>query len=97
MNLEQLIGGLSEIPEDECIFARKPWSPNSEAITTRLEEDFKVPRNLTAVGLEYFLEVHVAKEVLKVFGDRPASKEDQLHLLIFYADNDTYPDWVYRR
>ena len=97
MNLEQLIDGLHELSEDECIFARKPWSPTSEAIAAPLGDDFQVPSNLPIEGLEYFLEVPVVKEVLEVLGDKPASKEEQLKLLIFYATNDSYPDWVYKR
>jgi hypothetical protein len=96
MNLEKLLDALPELPEEECILARKPWTHASEAITAPLGEDFRVPTKLTEVGLEYFLEVHVAKEVLEVLGDRPASREKRLELLIFYAENDAYPSWVYK-
>jgi len=54
-----------------------------------------VPSDLTTLGLEYFLEVHVAKEVLEVLSGRKASKDEKLRLLIFYAENDAYPDWVF--
>lgn len=97
MNLEQLVDGLPELSQDDCILARKPWTPASEAAAAPLGEDFHVPSHLATNGLEYFLEVHVAKEVLKVLGGRTARKEEQLRLLIFYAENDAYPDWVYER
>jgi hypothetical protein len=96
MNLGQLIDNLHELPEDQCIFARKPWTAESEAVAALLGKDFRVP-DLAVRGLVYFLEVPLIKEVLEVFGDRPASKKEKLNLLIFYAENDAYPDWVYKR
>lgn len=97
MNLEQLLDRIHELPDGECIFARKPWSATSEAVTAPLGENFQVPSDVVALGLDYFLEVHIAREVLEVFGDRPASSEEKLRLLIFYAENDAYPGWVYQR
>lgn len=44
-----------------------------------------------------FLEVHVAHEVLRVFDDKPPTMEEKLRLLIHYAENDAYPEWVYTR
>jgi hypothetical protein len=97
MNLGQLIDNLHELPKDQCIFARKPWTAESEAIAALLGKDFRVPLELSARGLAYFLEVFLIKEVLEVFGDRPACQKERLKLLIFYAENDAYPDWVYQR
>ena len=94
--LMTIIDGLPGLPEDACIFARKPWSITSEAVAAPLGAEFQVPPNLTEAGLAYFLEVSVAKEVLEVLGDSPSIKEQQ-QLLIFYAENDAYPDWVYKR
>ena len=55
-----------------------------------------MPSYITTLGFEYFLKVHVAKEVLEVLSGRKASKDEKLRLLIFYAENDAYPDWVYK-
>jgi hypothetical protein len=55
----------------------------------------KVPQEVRAAGYEYFLEIHVAKEVLAVLGSRQAAPDDQVRLLMFYAENDAYPDWAY--
>jgi hypothetical protein len=97
MNLEQIISGLHELSDEACIFARKPWLPSSEATAAPLGENFEIPISVSALGFEYFLEVHVAREVLGVLGNRRSSKEDQLKLLMFYAENDAYPGWVYEK
>ncbi|HEX2622100.1 MAG TPA: hypothetical protein VHL11_18210 [Phototrophicaceae bacterium] len=97
MNLAQLTDKLDELARNQCIFARKPWTPNSEAVAAPLERDFRVPPDLSARGFAYFLEMPLTREVLEVFGDRPPSKKEKLDLLIFYAENDAYPDWVCKR
>lgn len=95
MNLETILDQVLNMQDDLCIFAKKPWTPTSQAVAVTLEADFGTPKELSDQGMEYFLEVHVAKEVLEVFGDRVPTKEEQRQLLIFYAENDAYPDWVY--
>jgi hypothetical protein len=97
MNLGQLLTGIVALSDEECIFARKPWNSTSEAIVAKLTEDFRVPASVSTTGLEYFLEVSVCQEVLEVFGDKPATNEEKQRLLIFYAENDAYPEWVYNR
>jgi hypothetical protein len=95
MNLGELLNSVREINDDKCIFARKPWTPTSEAVSAALGENFQVPADIAAAGLDYFLEVHVAKEVLQALSNRPTSKEEEVNLLIFYAENDAYPNWIY--
>lgn len=56
-----------------------------------------MPSEVAARGLDYFLEVNIAKEVLEVLGKKAASREEKVKLLIFYAENDAYPDWVFER
>jgi hypothetical protein len=58
--------------------------------------DGAVRTELTHDNLEYFLEVFVAKEVCEVFGTRRPAAQDVARLLVFYAENDAYPNWVYR-
>lgn len=92
--IDRLPGGLDE---GLCIFAAKPWSASSPATVGQLDDDFKPPDDLSAQGLAYFLEVHVANEALEVFGDRRPSADEKQKMLIFYAENDAFPDWVYAR
>ncbi len=96
MKLAELLDHIHELPDSECIFAQKPWSADSEAVTAPLGEKHEVPSNLTTLSLEYFLEVHVARELLEVLAGRKASNDEKLQLLIFYAENDAYPDWVFK-
>jgi len=97
MNLGTILDQVSTLQDDLCIFAKKPWVPESHAIAVPLGADFKTPNEISDQGMDYFLEVNVAKEVLEVFGDRAPTKEERHRLLIFYAENDAYPDWVYDR
>jgi hypothetical protein len=92
MNLIELIERIDDLGEELCFFVRKPWVAESEAVAGPLAKDFRVPLELSARGLDYFLEVPLIKEVLEVFGDRPASQKEKLNLLVFYAENDAYPD-----
>jgi hypothetical protein len=98
MDLGTLIDCLPGGLDDRlCIFAAKPWSTTSPAAAVRLDDEFKPPHGVLEQGLVYFLEVHVANEVLEVFGDRQPSAMEKLDLLIFYAENDAFPEWVYAR
>ena len=47
-------------------------------------------------GHKYFLEASVARDVMDVLRSRPtpSSTDDACNLLIHYAENDAYPDWV---
>lgn len=95
MNLGQLLNGVRELEDDLCIFARPPWTSGAEAAVWPLGDDYRVPAEMAAHGLEYFLEVSVAKEVLEVLGQRRIPAEAEHGLLIFYALNDAYPEWVH--
>lgn len=95
MQLGEVARDLSVWSENAIICARKPWSGASECVVVEPEEDGRVPSEIQRQGLVYFLEVAVAQEALEVFGSRSPSSEEKLRLLLFYAENDAYPDWVY--
>jgi hypothetical protein len=98
MDLGNLIDLLPDGLDDSlCIFAAKPWTGTSAAAAVQLDAAFKPPKEIEDRGLIYFLEVHVANEALEVFGDRPPTGTEKRDLLIFYAENDAFPGWVYRR
>jgi hypothetical protein len=81
--------------DDGVVLARRPWNMNSDAVIAQYEGNFELPKALTDQGFEYFLEVAVAQEVLEVFGSRPSTVQQRRDLVLFYAENDAYPDWVY--
>jgi hypothetical protein len=97
VQLKELIAKLDGFDEDGIICAKRPWSETVEAQVAVPDGNLAVPAAVKAAGFEYFLEVHVAKEVVDVFGEKPATLDEKVRLLIHYADNDAYPDWVYNR
>lgn len=97
MNLIDIVNDIENLDVDSTIFAKPPWLPTSAAQAVVLDETYKTPTEIDQAGLEYFLEVHVAKEVLGVFGQRSVTQDEKFRLLSFYAENDAYPDWVYEK
>jgi|GEM_PF-1375518 len=82
----------------KTICVDEPWTAQAEARVVQLDEESRLPADTQAGGHKYFLEASVAREVLDVLRSRPtkSSTEDACKLLIHYAENDAYPDWVYR-
>lgn len=91
------IAALDELETEAVLYARQPWAAESEAVIELLTEDLETPSWIVEAGLSYFLEVHVAREVLEVFGANPPTPEERLRLLLYYAKNDAFPEWVYER
>lgn len=82
----------------KTICLRKPWTAQAGARVVQLDEESRLPPDAQADGHMYFLEASVAREVLDVLRSRatPSSTDDACEVLIHYAENDAYPDWVYR-
>ena len=96
MKLNDALDKVAFMQDDDVIFAKRPWNIDSEATIGHLDENLGVPKVFAERGLEYFLEAPVAKEVLGVLAKREATIEERRSLLLYYAENDAYPDWVYR-
>lgn len=96
MILQEALDQVDEVNDDEVIFAAQPWTLSSAAEICRLDERHSVPASVAARGMSYFLEIFVAREVLEVFGTHRATKEQRRDLLLYYAEHDAYPEWVYR-
>ena len=95
MTLAEAIAKIDEADDEAVIFARKPWSPTAESLIAPLDQDLRVPAHVKQEGFEYFLEAPVAKEVCEVFVGRRPSFEEKVRLLLYYAENDAYPEWVH--
>lgn len=95
MNLHDVLDQINELDDDKVICARRPWTFEAEAVVGRLDGNLRVPNALARDGFEYFLEVSVAQEVLEVFGSRNPTEAEIRDLLLYYAENDAYPGWVY--
>jgi hypothetical protein len=92
-----LIANLSELDEEGVICVKRPWTARTEAQLVVPDENLGVPEDVRAASYAYFLEVHIAKEVVGVFGDKPHTLDEMVRLLIHYAESDAYPEWVYSR
>lgn len=89
MKLKDILCSIHGIEDDLVIYAKKPWCDTAD---TLLSPATAIPIDN---NYEYFLEVFVAKEALEVFEGREISDDDLFKFLIFYAENDAYPEWVY--
>jgi|SRR5579864_1583828 len=82
----------------KTICLRPPWTADAEARVVELDEEYRLPTDALSDGLRYFLETLVAQEVLDVLRNRPtkSTTDDACRLLLYYAENDAYPEWIYR-
>lgn len=93
MKLSDIIAGLDTSDDFLCIVAKRPWSADSEAKLVCFTEDFRIPEDVRSAGYEYFLEVSTARdEVLSV--PVSLSKEQKVEAVIYYAENDAFPEWL---
>jgi len=97
MNIAEAIEQIGTLDRSITICARRPWSSDAECVLVTLDRGVTVPKATAAAGFEYFLDVHVILEVLSVFGERTPTADEQVRLILFYAENDAYPDWVHER
>ena len=95
MNLLEVVETIDLLDLGDCLFARRPWSVSSDFIVHQLTEANEIPGDIAAAGVEYFLEVSVAIEVLALARERAMPPGDAARLLIYYAENDAFPDWAY--
>lgn len=95
MRLQQVVSKLNALSDSAIICAKRPWSEVAEVQVVEPNEDLSVPVEVTNAGFAYVLEVHVAKEIMRIFGDKSPALAERVRLLIHYAEHDAYPDWVY--
>jgi hypothetical protein len=96
MKLQDILDEVEQLSDDKTILARKPWTLESDAEVVSLDAEFRIPEAERQLGFDYFLEISVAIEVLEVFGDRKPTLDERRALLMYYAENDAYPDWVFQ-
>jgi len=95
MKLRDALDQVGQLNDESVIFAERPWALEAEADVGVLDADLRPPASLTSRGLEYFLEVSIAKEVLSVLAARGSTVDERRALLMYYAERDAYPSWVY--
>lgn len=57
MKLEEILMNVRNSPDDQVIFARKPWSSTSDAELCYLNEEGGGPQDLLQRGFAYFMEI----------------------------------------
>lgn len=93
MKLADIVALLDTSDDSLCIVAKRPWTVDSEAKLVCFNDDFRVPEEARAAGYEYFLEVSTARdEVLS--GPVALSDEQKVEAIIYYAENDAFPEWL---
>jgi hypothetical protein len=85
MRLIDVVESLESISRDGTIYAVGPWSWDSDAVVAREQDDGGIPAVAASQGMQYFLEVFIAKEVLE---DSQLSTRENCDRLIEYATND---------
>ena len=93
VKLIELVERLAELDDEETIYARKPWTNDSDAMVVRIPDDKlnEDPLEATEAGLAYFLESFVAREVMEGWIaslDEKPTLAATCQRLIGYAIND---------
>jgi hypothetical protein len=92
-SLADVIGSLDVLDQSAIIYAEASpaWQPSSRAMVRSFAENDNVPMEVQ--GLEYFLEVELATQVLSGWRQfKPVTTpEDEVQILIHYARFDSLP------
>lgn len=97
MKLKDFVRRLNQLDESAILCVRPPWTSDAECMVIAPDKNLGVPDEVKRAGFAYFLEVHVAREVLLVLDQKGAALEDEVELLLHYAEYDAYPEWVYEQ
>ena len=95
MTITEVVARLNDLPGETFICAKRPWSRDAAAVLLPFPEDLRIPEEVKADGYEYFLEVSTANEILEGFIQRGPSLEQITDFVLFYAENDAFPDWSF--
>jgi hypothetical protein len=85
--LRELVEQLQTLDDDATIFVRRDWTPESPANIFALTDEGRVPEAPKQLGLSYFLEVSIAREVDSGMPEE-ATVDERCARLIQYAMYD---------
>lgn len=90
MKLSDVIQRLPSLSATHTIYAKQPWTPNSDAEVAPEEDGQLVPFQLAQQGYSYFLEVYIARDFVSDLAQiEPAYTPEQICLrVIGCAEND---------
>jgi hypothetical protein len=89
--LGDAIGRLASLDQDATIYAAEPWSAKSAAMVAIEPDSGGIPEDAATRGLEYFLEVAVARDFLEGWEstlDSTPTELERCARLIRYAIDD---------
>jgi hypothetical protein len=90
MRLMEVTRLVHELDPAQTIYAKRPWTPESEAMVEAEEPGRLVPSELAKAGYDYFLEIEIARDVVPSLSHvEPSFTLEQWCIrLIGYAVND---------
>ena len=94
MNLASIIAHLESIDDALTIVAKRPWNASSEARLVSTTDDGRISSGVLQDGFEYFLEVSAALDEVLSRRAEQLSPSQRIAAIIYYAENDAYPDWL---
>jgi hypothetical protein len=95
MTLRTLLTNLDSLDADRTIYVagrRNDWSPDMEAVV--LQEDVESDDWQPPAGLTYFLEVGIARDVVRDWlaaGHVVSGPDDVIRVVMYYARWDAWP------
>ncbi|ANH67490.1 hypothetical protein [Mitsuaria sp. 7] len=93
MNLRDILLHPADLHEDAVVYARRPWSLMSEAITLRRPgTSATLNPALKGTGLEYFLEAFLITEIYEDLLMQGKTGLEAAEVVLYYAENDAYPE-----
>jgi len=90
--LGSLLEQLEHLNDEDTLYARQPWNNASDASVA--EEGGEAAKEALAAGLEYFLEVSLARDVLQTWsswrGNQIPTPTQACDAIVHYATHDAY-------
>ena len=86
--LREIIANLDAFDDQLTIYARTPWTPESEAMVEREPDEGGLPEGARNSGMSYFLEVFLARDFLSSWAaalPQPPSLDQRCDRLAQYA------------
>ncbi|WP_109440207.1 hypothetical protein [Acinetobacter haemolyticus] len=88
MDLFQVLLNINDFQDDETIYVVEPWTLESETKVLKEPDIGLIQIKSDHLIFEYFLEVFLAKEILKNLEHRNPCMRDQCQSVIEYAIHD---------
>ena len=91
MKLREILINSEGLGEYDVVYVKRPWSLDSDACVVRSQPDEAVPRLLSEDSFEYVLEAPLIKYIRKQVEDAGESPSEVLRILLYYGENDAFP------